>query len=87
MGSKDEARKCGVVLGPVDTDMNRGLEIPKASPKSAAVGIFDGLARGDEEIFPDPVSQSIAEGWRSGAVKGLERQFAVFVPERAATAR
>ena len=77
----------GVVLGPVDTDMNRGLEIPKASPQSAAVGIFDGLARGDEEIFPDPVSQSIAEGWRSGAVKGLERQFAVFVPERAATAR
>ena len=24
----------GVVLGPVDTDMNRGLEIPKASPES-----------------------------------------------------
>src|SRR5215510_11604781 len=54
----------GVVLGPVDTDMNRGLEIPKASPESAAAGIFDGLARGEEEIFPDPVSQSIAEGWR-----------------------
>jgi hypothetical protein len=51
------------------------------------VGIFDGLARGDEEIFPDPVSQSIAEGWCSGAVKGLERQFAGFVPERAATVR
>ena len=75
----------GVVLGPVDTDMNRGLEIPKASPESAAAGIFDGLARGDEEIFPDPVSQSIAEGWRIGAVKGLERQFAVFAPESAAS--
>src|SRR5262245_7144299 len=74
----------GVVLGPVDTDMNRGLGIPKASPESAAAGIFDGLARGEEEIFPDPVSQSIAEGWRLGAAKGLERQFAVFVPERAA---
>jgi NAD(P)-dependent dehydrogenase (short-subunit alcohol dehydrogenase family) len=77
----------GVVLGPVDTDMNRGIEIPKASPESVAVGIFDGLARGDEEIFPDPLSQSIAEGWRNGAVKGLERQFAGFVPESAATAR
>jgi NAD(P)-dependent dehydrogenase (short-subunit alcohol dehydrogenase family) len=75
----------GVVLGPVDTDMNRGLEIPKASPESAATGIFDGLARGEEEIFPDPVSQSIAEGWRSGAVKGLERQFAVFAPQSAAS--
>jgi len=74
----------GVVLGPVDTDMNRGLEIPKASPESAAAAIFDGLARGEEEIFPDPASASVAEGWRSGAAKELERQFAVFVPESAA---
>jgi NAD(P)-dependent dehydrogenase (short-subunit alcohol dehydrogenase family) len=73
-----------VVLGPVDTDMNRGFEIPKASPESAAVGIFDGLARGEEEIFPDPVSQSIAEGWRNGVAKTLERQNAVFVPESVA---
>ncbi len=75
----------GVVLGPVDTDMNRGLEIPKASPESAAAGIFDGLARGEEEIFPDPASASVAEGWRAGAAKALERQFAVFVPESAAS--
>src|SRR6202166_3467959 len=70
-----------VVLGPVDTDMNRGLEIPKASPESAARGIFDGLERGEADIFPDPASQSIAEGWRTGAVKALDRQFAAFVPE------
>src|SRR5262245_29457693 len=76
-----------VVLGPVDTDMNRGLEIPKASPESTAAGIFDGLARGEEEIFPDPVSQSIAEGWRVGAAKGLERQFAAFAPESTPSAR
>ena len=75
----------GVVLGPVDTNMNRGLEIPKASPESAAAGIFDGLARGEEEIFPDPASASIAEGWRTGAVKGLERQFAAFAPESTAS--
>ena len=75
----------GVVLGPVDTDMNRGLAIPKASPESAAAGIFEGLARGEEEIFPDPASQSIAEGWRISAVKGLERQFAVFAPKNAAS--
>jgi NAD(P)-dependent dehydrogenase (short-subunit alcohol dehydrogenase family) len=73
----------GVVLGPVDPDMNRGLEIPKASPESVAAGIFDGLARGDEEIFPDPASQSIAESWHSGAVKELERQFAAFAPASA----
>ncbi len=72
-----------VVLGPIDTDMNRGFEIPKASTESAAMGIFDGLEKGEEEIFPDPASQSIAEGWRSGALKALERQFAAFVPQSA----
>ena len=70
-----------VVLGPIDTDMNRGLEIPKSSPESAAAGIFDGLARGEEEIFPDPASHSIAEGWRNGAAKAMERQFTAFVPK------
>ena len=75
-----------VVLGPVDTDMNRGLEIPKASPESTAAAIFDGLEKREEDIFPDPVSQSVAEGWRAGVVKALERQFMAFVPQ-SATAR
>jgi NAD(P)-dependent dehydrogenase (short-subunit alcohol dehydrogenase family) len=73
-----------VVLGPIDTDMNRGFDIPKASPESAARAIFDGLEKSDEDIFPDPASQSIAESWRNGAVKALERQFAGFVPESVA---
>jgi NAD(P)-dependent dehydrogenase (short-subunit alcohol dehydrogenase family) len=74
----------GVVLGPVDTDMNRGFDIPKATTESAARGILDGLERGEEDIFPDPASQSIADGWRNGAAKALERQFAAFVPGNAA---
>lgn len=74
----------GVVLGPVDTDMNRGLDIPKATTEHAARGIFDGLERGEEDIFPDPASQSVADGWRSGTAKALERQFAAFVPGTAA---
>jgi NAD(P)-dependent dehydrogenase (short-subunit alcohol dehydrogenase family) len=69
-----------VVLGPVDTDMNRGFEIPKASPEAAAAGIFDGMERGEEDIFPDPASQSAAEGWRNGVSKALEREFRAFVP-------
>ena len=73
-----------VVLGPVDTDMNRGFNIPKASPESAAQGIFGGLENGEEDIFPDPASQSIAEGWRVGVAKGLERQFSAFVPQSTA---
>lgn len=76
----------GVILGPTDTDMTRGFEIPKASPETAARGIFDGLEKGDEEIFPDPASQSVAEGWRAGVAKALERQFSAFVPPSAARA-
>src|SRR5437773_787829 len=75
-----------VVIGPVDTDMNRGFEIPKAPPETAAAGIFDGLEKGEEEIFPDPVSHSIAEGWRNGVSKALEREFRAFVPAAAARA-
>jgi NAD(P)-dependent dehydrogenase (short-subunit alcohol dehydrogenase family) len=72
-----------VILGPIDTDMNRGFDIPKAAPATAAKGIFDGLQKGEEEIFPDPASQSIAEGWRAGTAKVLERQFEAFVPPAA----
>lgn len=73
-----------VVLGPIDTEMSRGLDVPKTSPEVAAAGIFEGLEKGEDEIFPDPAAQSIAEGWRGGAVKALERQFAAFVPETVA---
>ncbi|BCK55712.1 SDR family NAD(P)-dependent oxidoreductase [Nocardia wallacei] len=43
-----------VLAGPVDTDMVRDLPIPKASPSSVARAIFDGVAKGHDEIFPDP---------------------------------
>jgi NAD(P)-dependent dehydrogenase (short-subunit alcohol dehydrogenase family) len=65
-----------VMAGPVDTDMSRGFDAPKAAPESVARAIFDGVEKGEEEIFPDPMSASLAESWRNGAVKALERQFA-----------
>ena len=67
------------LTGPVDTEMTRGFEVPKAAPESVAAAIFDGLERGDEDIFPDPMSASIADAWRTGEIKALERQFAAFV--------
>lgn len=70
-----------VLPGPIDTDMTRGLDIPKASPESVARAIFDGVEKGDEEIFPDPMSQAVAEGWRTSAVKALQRQFAGYVTQ------
>jgi NAD(P)-dependent dehydrogenase (short-subunit alcohol dehydrogenase family) len=63
-----------VLTGPTDTDMNRGLDIPKASRESVARAIFDGVEHEEEDIFPDPLSQSMAESWRGGAAKALERE-------------
>lgn len=82
----DGVKVHGVFLGPIDTDMNRGLNIPKASTETAAQGIFDGVETGEDDIFPDPVSQSIAEGWRNGVAKALESQFASFVQPAAKSA-
>ena len=68
-----------VLTGPTDTDMTRGFEIPKATRESVAGAIFDGVENGEEDIFPDPMSDSIAEAWRSGAVKAMERESASFL--------
>jgi short-subunit dehydrogenase len=68
------------IPGPIDTDMVRDLDIPKTSPEDVARGTLDGVERGDEEIFPDPMSQSLADGWRAGVAKELERQNAALVP-------
>jgi NAD(P)-dependent dehydrogenase (short-subunit alcohol dehydrogenase family) len=75
-----------VLPGPIDTDMAHDFNISKASPESTAQAIFDGLEKGEEEIFPDPVSQSLAEGWRNGVAKALEGQLAVFMPQARANA-
>jgi NAD(P)-dependent dehydrogenase (short-subunit alcohol dehydrogenase family) len=69
-----------VLTGPTDTEMTRDLEIPKAAPESVARAIFDGIENGEEDIFPDPLSQDLAEGWRSGVVKQFERQNTALLP-------
>ena len=69
-----------VLPGPVDTDMLAGVDIPKASPESVARAVFDGVAKGDEEIFPDPTSAPLADNWHTSTAKILERQFAQVVP-------
>jgi hypothetical protein len=63
----------------MDTEMSRGLDVPKAGPDSVARAIFTGVELGEDDIFPDPVSASLADGWRGGAAKALERQNAAFV--------
>lgn len=74
-----------VLPGPIDTEMADFLDIAKASPEDVARAILDGVERGEEEIFPDPMSRALAEGWRAGVTKEFERQTATMVqPEPAA---
>src|SRR5438067_5273749 len=68
-----------VLTGPTDTDMTQGLDLPKASPESVARAILDGVEKEEEDIFPDPMSASMAASWRGSAVKAMERQLASFV--------
>jgi NAD(P)-dependent dehydrogenase (short-subunit alcohol dehydrogenase family) len=73
-----------VLPGTVDTDMTRGYDdFPKVSPEVVAVGIFDGVEKGEEDIFPDPTSQTLAEGWRAGVAKALERRINAIVMDGA----
>ncbi|UJR82367.1 Hypothetical protein I5071_44320 [Sandaracinus amylolyticus] len=64
--------------GPIDTDMIRSFPLPKkTSAAEAAAGLLAGIARGDEEIFPDPMAQQIAALWKTSP-KEVERAFARF---------
>ena len=69
-----------VLPGPIDTEMIRDLPIPKTPPESVARSILDGVENEEEDIFPDPFSEMMAESWRTGAAKELERQNAALVP-------
>ena len=69
-----------VIAGPVDTQMSKDFKVPKASAGSVAAAIFDGVANGVEEIFPDPVAQQLTEAWTNGASKVLERSYADLAP-------
>jgi NAD(P)-dependent dehydrogenase (short-subunit alcohol dehydrogenase family) len=71
--------------GPVDTAMGPQIDIPKASPEYVAQAILTAVEKGEEDIFPDPLSDSIADGWRNGVAKALELQFAALVQAEPAT--
>jgi NAD(P)-dependent dehydrogenase (short-subunit alcohol dehydrogenase family) len=76
-----------VMTGIVDTDMTRDLDAPKASPDAVARAVFDGVENDEEDIFPDAMSGSMAQGWRSGPAKALERQYAALAAAELVKAR
>ena len=61
--------------GAVDTDMLAGVEMDKANPADIAKAILAGVAKGNEDIFPDAMSTSLYQAWASDH-KAVEKQFA-----------
>ena len=66
-----------VLPGPIDTDMVSALPIAKTSAMDTARGVVAGIARGDEEIFPDPAAQQLGTVWNANP-KQLERALAEY---------
>ena len=65
----------GVFPGAVDTDMLKGVEMPKAAPADVASAVLQGIVADQEDIFPDPMSQQLYAHWAADH-KAVERQFA-----------
>jgi short-subunit dehydrogenase len=68
----------GVYPGPVDTDMAAELTLPKVSAESVAHAILDGLERGLEDIYPDPMAVEYGAAY-AGDPKGLEGRVAALM--------
>ncbi|GFO54955.1 short-chain dehydrogenase [Geomonas sp. Red276] len=71
-------RVVGVYPGPVDTRMTAGQEMPKSMPEQVAAAIVTGIVNGDEDIFPDFMSQEV-RGQLLSDGKGVEKAFAASV--------
>jgi len=65
----------GVFPGPIETDMDKELAMPKTSVQITAENIVAGIIAGQEDIFPGPYSIQVSELWVKDP-KTLERQFA-----------
>jgi NAD(P)-dependent dehydrogenase (short-subunit alcohol dehydrogenase family) len=65
----------GVFAGAIDTDMTRGMSMPKASPKDVARAIVQAVEAGVEDILPDAMAEGAFATWRRDP-KELERQLA-----------
>ena len=64
-----------VFPGAVDTDMLKGVEMPKAVPADVASAVLKGVESDEEDIFPDPMSRQLYAHWAADH-KAIERQFA-----------
>ena len=52
----------GLHVGFVDTDLVRGMDVPKTSPALVAQRAFDGLEAGDAEVLADDITRAVKQG-------------------------
>jgi NAD(P)-dependent dehydrogenase (short-subunit alcohol dehydrogenase family) len=67
----------GAFPGVIDTDMARGLEMPKASPHAVARAVLDGIQAGHDDIATDPMSADCLETFARDP-REVERRFTSF---------
>jgi NAD(P)-dependent dehydrogenase (short-subunit alcohol dehydrogenase family) len=72
---KRDVKVYSVFPGAVDTDMLKGVEMPKTAPDAVASAVLDGIEADLEDIFPDPMSKQVYAQWASDH-KQIEHQFA-----------
>jgi NAD(P)-dependent dehydrogenase (short-subunit alcohol dehydrogenase family) len=73
--AKRQVKVFSVFPGAVDTDMLKGVDMPKTAPTDVASEVLSGVEADDEDIFPDPMSRQLYAHW-AGDHKAIERQFA-----------
>ena len=73
--AKRQVKVFGVFPGAVDTDMLKGVEMPKAAPADVASAVMRGVEADEEDIFPDPMAKELYTHWATDH-KAIERQFA-----------
>lgn len=76
--AKDEIDVYEVLPGPIDTNMTKGQDMPKATPESIASNIFDGYFNKEFEIFPDDFSKGIKQGLDADS-KQVLKEFAMSI--------
>jgi NAD(P)-dependent dehydrogenase (short-subunit alcohol dehydrogenase family) len=64
----------GVYPAGIDTDMLAAVDAPKTAPAEVASHVLDGLAADQEDVFPDPNAEAMAQLWWSDP-KAFERAF------------
>jgi len=87
LGLRGELTKRGISVhgaypGPIDTDMTKRIDRPKARAREVASATLTGVEAGENYIFPEPMSSQVYEGWCKSHAE-VEAQFgaSMIVPD------